>query len=216
MSHDAPKKSMVRTDSKVQEAIDRLLRGDSNAKEELLGYARKQLVLMTRKRLRGNSGFPKVGRWMETDDVTQLTMIRLLKAFDASPVNTVGEFYALAARHIRYELINLKHYLQAKWKFSEGWADRSGADGKSDIFTGATSRDELEDDLPDFLLEIFDSLPADQQRMLNLVYYNGLPHEDAAAEMGVHTSTFDRAWRTMKAELAARLRTSEAGEKTVP
>ena len=43
MSPEAPKQAIVLIDSRVQEAIERLRRGDGTAKQELLVPAQKQL-----------------------------------------------------------------------------------------------------------------------------------------------------------------------------
>ncbi len=51
-------------------------------------------------------GFPVLRAWEETDDVWQSAAVRFDKALKSRPPGTVVEFFSLAARQIRWQLLD--------------------------------------------------------------------------------------------------------------
>lgn len=71
--------------------------------------------------------FPRVGRYVDVDDVVQNTLIRLLRTMrDVRPGST-RQFYALTTELIRRELLDLaKHYYGPRGEGTTGRPSRSG------------------------------------------------------------------------------------------
>src|SRR5579884_307062 len=92
----------------IQAWLDRLRSGDAAACDELLRCACERLHNLARKMLRS---YPNVHRWEQTDDVLQNATLRLYRTLQQIPVETVRDFFRLAALNIRRELLDLaKHY----------------------------------------------------------------------------------------------------------
>jgi RNA polymerase sigma-70 factor (ECF subfamily) len=94
--------------TQLQAWIDRIKAGDPTAHAELLNHACERLRRLTRKMLQDFSG---VRRWEGTDDVCQNALLRLHKALQTVPLESVEQFFRLAATQIRRELLDLaRHY----------------------------------------------------------------------------------------------------------
>lgn len=63
--------------AQLHDWLDRVQAGDLAAREELLRGVGNRLERLARKMLRR---FPGVHRWVETDDVLQSALVRLLRA----------------------------------------------------------------------------------------------------------------------------------------
>ena len=82
--------------------------GDASARGELVGHARERLLRLTRKMLQD---FRRVHRWEDSDDVLHDALFRLDQALQVVKVASVREFFRLAAKQIRRQLIDLaRHY----------------------------------------------------------------------------------------------------------
>src|SRR5437660_12900850 len=94
--------------SVVQGWVDRLNRGEPDAREQLLSHASDRLTRLTRKMLRD---YPGVRRWEQTDDVLQNALLRLCRALRDVTPPTARDYFRLAALQIRRELLDLaRHY----------------------------------------------------------------------------------------------------------
>src|SRR5262249_27111768 len=76
--------------TQLQAWIDRIKAGDQTAHAELLNHACERLRRLTRKMLQDFSG---VRRWEETDDVCQNALLRLHRALQAVPLESVEQFF---------------------------------------------------------------------------------------------------------------------------
>jgi DNA-directed RNA polymerase specialized sigma24 family protein len=74
--------------------LDRVQAGDLSAREELLRSVGNRLERLARKML---GRFPTVRRWVETDDVLQSALVRLLRALEEVRPDSMRHFFALAA-----------------------------------------------------------------------------------------------------------------------
>src|SRR5262245_32910192 len=113
----------------VQGWLERARAGDREALNALLVFTTGRLRRLTRVMLRGH---PAVRRWEEPEDVLQNALVRLLRALESVPPATAREFFALAARHIRWELVDLarRYYGPQGWGANHASAsDNSGATG---------------------------------------------------------------------------------------
>jgi len=177
----------------IQDALD----GKPNAREALLNHAGDRLLRMTRVMFHD---FPALRRWEQTDDVFQNAMIRLHRALADVEVQSVAHFFNLAGVQIRRTLLDLvKHHFGPEGDAANHHTDRQPADDK-----GGSLRKigHPPDDLAtwtEFHQQV-ELLPPAEQEVVNLLFYEGLQQEQAAAVLGISYSTLKRRWQ------AARLR----------
>jgi len=183
--------------TQLQLWVDRLNAGDPAARDALIAHACERLRRLVRVMLRG---FPGVHAFEETDDVAQNVIIRLMRRLEAVQVPTAAEFFRLAARETRRELISLaRHY--------GGGAAPARPAGGTPEGTDLAPVDALDTThMPDRLAvwteyhEHVEALPDDERAVFDLLWYEGMSQMEAAAALGVPRGTVQRAW------LSARLR----------
>src|SRR5437868_4491862 len=96
----------------LHDLIDRIQKGDDDARDELIRSVGNSLERLARKMLQR---YPGVHRWEETGDVLQNALLRLLRAVQEIKPPTMRDFFALAAEQVRRELIDLaRHYRSGK------------------------------------------------------------------------------------------------------
>jgi RNA polymerase sigma-70 factor (ECF subfamily) len=185
------------SDAKLQCLVEDAIAGKPAARELLLDHAGDRLLRMTRAMFHD---FPALQRWEQTDDVFQDAMIRLHRALAAVEVQSVAHFFNLAGVQIRRTLLDLvKHHLGPEGAAANHHTDHQPADDN-----GGTLRKvgEQPDDIEAWteFHERVGKLPLDEQEVVNLLFYEGLQQEQAAAVLGISYSTLKRRWQ------AARLR----------
>src|SRR2546421_3225469 len=87
--------------------LPRAVTGDEAAVDALLRHCGDRLTTLTRRML---GDFQRVRRWVETDDVLQNALLRLLGALRSVRPQTPREFFVLANLQIRRELIDLARH----------------------------------------------------------------------------------------------------------
>jgi RNA polymerase sigma-70 factor (ECF subfamily) len=196
----------------LQVWIDRLQTGDQVARDELLAHACERLRRLTRKMLRGFSG---VRRWEQTDDVLQNALLRLWTALRQVTPRTVREFCGLAALQIRRELLDLARQHFGPEGMGAHHASRAETDGPPDTPpAGPESPDTTYE--PSRLAvwgefhQQVEALPAEEKEAFDLVWYQGLTQDKAAALLGISEATLKRRW------LAARRRLHQALKGQLP
>jgi len=183
--------------SELHDLLERVRHGDFDARNRVIEHACDRLRRLTQKML---GKYPKVRRWAETDDVLQNSLLRLHHSMAELKPESVRQFYGLAAVQIRRELLDLaKHFLGA-----EGIGGNHHSDG------GESAESQTTDLLEPETLEAWarfhehvDSLPQDEQEVVQLVWYEGFKQNEAAAVLGISLATLKRRWQS------ARLRLSE-------
>jgi RNA polymerase sigma-70 factor (ECF subfamily) len=190
--------------TRLQHYLDRLQAGDESARKELLGGVCERLGRLTQTMLRD---YRRVKRWEQTDDVLQSALLRLYRALETVTPATLREFYRLAALQVRRELIDLaRHYFgpESPGAHYESVADAPGAQASplADPADSTYRPDRLAD-WAEFH-EQASNLPAEEQEVFDLVWYQELTHAEAAALLDVSTKTVQRRWH------AACLRLHEA------
>src|SRR5437016_4736692 len=86
----------------LQNWLDRLKGGDEQARHELLKHAYSRLAVLARRKLK------QFERRENTDFVLHEGLLRLEKALQQVRPDTVLQFFALASKHMRWVLLNLK------------------------------------------------------------------------------------------------------------
>jgi RNA polymerase sigma-70 factor (ECF subfamily) len=176
--------------SQLLSLLDRMRAGDSAAADELFRHLGDRLMRLARKMLRG---FPAVRRWEETPDVLQKTSLRLLQALRKVRPDSTRHFFALASKHLRYELLDLKEHYQPvnAAHHSDGIVGSSGTPAHEPV-DPAPSLDELEEWCA-FHRQI-DELREEEREVVDLHFYQGLTKAEAAELLGVDVRTVQRRW----------------------
>jgi RNA polymerase sigma-70 factor (ECF subfamily) len=170
--------------------LDRMRDGDRAAADELFRRSGERLERLARKMLRG---FPAVRRWERTSDVLQNASLRLLQALRKVCPDSTRAFFALAGKHIRYELMDLKRRYQAANAMhqTDGVAGNSGTLEYEPV-DPAPGLDELEK-WGAFHRQI-DALPEEERAVVDLHFYQGLSKVEAAEILGMHLRKAQRLW----------------------
>lgn len=185
--------------------LERMRAGDRSAPDELIRHVCGRLEKLTRQMLRG---FPGVRRWVQTDDVLQNALVRLLRALQAVEPGSMREFFALATEQIRRELLDLvRHYYGPE---GPGAHHATGADGNGSQGP-AYEKPDLSHE-PSGLAEWcefhrhINELPEEERDVVGLLYYQGLTQAEAAAVLHVTVRTVQRRWQAALLKLHAILK----------
>lgn len=189
------------TTGAVQNCLTRLRAGDPAACDELIAVAADRLRRLTRKMV---SERDRLRRWEDADDVFQNATLRLYRALRETVPETALAFFRLAALQVRRELIDLaRHYFGPQGRGAHHASGVQPADGAPAAEPPQSTYD------PGRLAEWtefhhqVEALPDDDRTVIDLLWYQGLPQEEAAGLLGVDVRTVQRRW------LRARLRLHE-------
>jgi DNA-directed RNA polymerase specialized sigma24 family protein len=178
----------------VQALLDRLRRGDVDARNELINLTYDRLLALTRK-IRKDFTSP-ARRTQESGSVLSAAYIRLQRALEQILPTIDGkftprEFFGLASLQIRRELLDRIR--------AEGRGGVSGGPGIDPPTKGAGPVDLA---IWKEFLEKIDSLPAEEREVVDLLFFQDLSQQEAAAVLGVDKSTVKRRWRRARETLA--------------
>src|SRR5262245_34326857 len=142
--------------------------GDREAADELLRSVGRRLELIARKMLRG---FPNVRGWVDTNDLVQGTLLRLLATLQKLQPTSPRHFFNLAAVHVRRELVDLARHFAGK-----EFTPLDAVDPDETPTTGPP--EDL--DLWYRFHEAVENLPTEEHELVGLVFYHGWTHAQAA------------------------------------
>ena len=185
-------------DTRLQSLINAVRAGDPRARELLIGHASNRVLVLTRRMFRGRPGLQ---RWEQTDDVFQNAMLRLHRALETTEVETVRHFFNLATIQIRRELIDLgrKHF------GPHGIGRNHHTDHQPPDQAGGTlhALESEPSDLAEWteFHERAQRMPDEEREVFDLLYYEGLSQDEAAAVLGVSVRTIRRRWNDAKFRL---------------
>jgi RNA polymerase sigma-70 factor (ECF subfamily) len=180
----------------LQLCLERLQAGDEAAREDLLRRACERLRRLTRAMLKE---YARLKRWEETDDVFQSASLRLYRALQQMTPESPRHFFHLATVQIRRELIDLaRHYYGPA---GPGTAHESDAGGENSP-TEPRRTDAQPDAAPgpgelaawSEFHEQVEALPAEEQEVFDLLWYQGLTPAEAAPLLNVSDRTVRRRW----------------------
>lgn len=181
------------TTADLQRWVDLLHAGRPEARAGLLNRARDRLRLLARAML---GGFPTVRTQEQTDDVLNGSLLRLHATLAEVRPESLRHFFNLAGQAIRRELIDVSRRL------NRGDGRRVVVMPDDAPALHPASRECCPVDLAtwgEFHLAV-EALPADEQEVVNLLWYEQMTQAEAAAVLGVSERTVLRRWH------AARLR----------
>lgn len=191
-----------RLTSELQGWLERMRTGDRSvvdeARSEIVRLAGGRLELLTRRMLRRNS---RLRRWEETADVLQNSLVRLHRALETVRPESVRQLFGLAATQIRRELVDMarKHFgpmgQGAHHKTDPRAADPNGARERE--FADRRGEPSSIAEWTDFHEKVGE-LPSVEREVFDLLWYQGLNQEEAAAILGVTSRTVKSRWRRAK------------------
>ena len=170
--------------------------GDASAANELFESIGQRLEHLARRMLRG---YPNVRCWVDTADVFQGAVWRLLNTLQKLEPATTRDFFNLAAAHVRRELLDLARRHSGKKRPGSGPPvdeDSSLAPSDSD-FVGA---DDLE--LWGRFHEAVEKLPAEEREVFSLAFYHGWTQPKIAELFQVNERTVRRRWQAACIQLS--------------
>lgn len=143
----------------------------------------------------------RVGRWAETDDVLQNSLMRLHRSLAEVRPESARQFYGLATTHIRRELIDL-----ARKHFGAGGI---GANHHTD---GGIATENKSDDAEPESVEAWakfheqvEALPEPEREVVNLLWYEEMTQPEAAEVLDISLATLKRRWQSARIRLSETL-----------
>jgi RNA polymerase sigma-70 factor (ECF subfamily) len=191
------------TTGHLQNYLDRLRQGDSDAREALLANSRARLLLLTRKMLRL---YPRVRRREESDDVVQNVLVRLDRMLDQVAIRSVRDYLRLAATNIRRELIDLaRHYCGPQGAGAHEVALPGPAGNTQDLAARNVGEDTSNEPARlaawTELHQQIERLPDEECEVFDLLWYQGLSQTEAAALLAVSVKTVRLRWQSARLNL---------------
>ena len=180
--------------TEARELLGRLRAGDDSARDRLIALAQARFAGLARAMLRRH---PHVRRWEETDDLLQAALLRLHRGLAVVRPDDVPHFDNLAATQIRRELIDLARSASGP----EGIGKNHHTDG---VDPGRRLAQVAADGPPGSLEEwaafheAVGRLPDEEREVMELLWYRGLTHAQAAEALGVATKTIQRRWASAR------------------
>ena len=183
-----------RTTVAVQRYLDDLagVSGDSEAElviRELLARSVDRLHLLCAHLL--HRSYPRLTKGpfnLNADEVLSAVVERMLKAMRQIRPGTVRQFFALASRHMRWELNDLARGLdvrEAAFELRESWVvapPKPSADSAPPAPSATLSR----------ILSAIDELPEEEREVFNLVRLQAMGISETARLVGVSSKTIQR------------------------
>jgi RNA polymerase sigma-70 factor (ECF subfamily) len=182
-------------DTEARDLLDRLRAGDSSARDALIALAQARFVALARAMLRR---YPQVRRWEQTDDLLQAALVRLHRSLAEVRPDGLEHFDNLAAAQVRRELIDLARHHRGP----EGLAAHHHTDGAdpgsrlAQVADGSGRPESLEEWAA--FHDAVERLPEEERRVMDLLWYRGLTHAQAAEALGVATKTVQRRWASAR------------------
>jgi RNA polymerase sigma-70 factor (ECF subfamily) len=199
--------------SLLQSLLLRVNAGDPAARAQLLEHTRGRLVRLAHTMLRD---FPRVRRWEETDDVLQNALLRLLQGLERVAPATVADYFRLATRQLRRELLDLvRHYYGPHGLGAHHSSQAPGGTSGDSPGPVPEAADTTQD--PGRLAawaefhERVAALAEPEREVFELLWYHGLTQAEAAEVLQVSVPTVKRRWLAARLDLQEALRGEPPG-----
>jgi RNA polymerase sigma factor (sigma-70 family) len=193
------------SDGELTRLVEQYRAGDPAARDRLIDFTYERFLRLTSRML---DQFPRLRRWEETGDVFQEAQARLIAALKAVRPESKDHFLRLAAVQIRRALHDLsRHHFGPRGAAAhhDSNGGTPGGDGTNDPRPAGTPADG-----PSTLAEwtefheAVEALPEDLRTVVDLHFFQGLTHDQAAAELGVDARTVKRRWSRARRLLVER------------
>jgi RNA polymerase sigma factor (sigma-70 family) len=182
------------------ELLERMRRGDRDARDELIRTFQTRLGLLARKML---AKYPGVARWVDFEDLLQNSLLRLLSALESVQPDSTRAFFGLAAEQMRRELLDLGRHFYGPQGIGANHA--SVQDNLENSQPGLDPPDRGDDDRDlerwcQFHQEV-EKLPAYEREVVDLIYYHGWTQAEVAELFHVNVRTVRRWWESALVKL---------------
>jgi RNA polymerase sigma-70 factor (ECF subfamily) len=142
--------------------------------------------------------YPQVRRWEQTDDLLQAALVRLHRSLAQVHPEGVKHFDNLAAAQIRRELIDLaRRYQGPEGLGAHHHTDGAAPDSRLARVADGSVRPESLEEWAAFH-EAVARLPEEERQVVDLLWYRGLTHAQAAEALGIATKTVQRRWASAR------------------
>ncbi|MFQ3593018.1 MAG: sigma-70 family RNA polymerase sigma factor [Gemmataceae bacterium] len=191
----------------MQALVSDFQRGNLAATNQLFARAQERMLSIARSMLRR---YPRVGRWVQEEDVVQEAMVRLLRALRSIKPESIRSFYGLAAEQIRRELIDLTRKLFGPEGAGSNHESHliNQADGQqsSPVAEPVAPTDTLEElERWNALHRAIEELESKLREVFSLTFYHGWGQREIAELMQVDERTVRRWWRRAVLQLTDQL-----------
>jgi RNA polymerase sigma-70 factor (ECF subfamily) len=166
--------------------------GDPAAADALLRATCGRLEALARKMLRG---FPRVRLHVQTDDVLQNALVRLLRALETLEPGSMRDFFNLAAVLIRRELLDLARHFRGIIQHEDRRVGQTEPEGRQAEPEARTDEPQDLERWARFHEEV-ERLPVEEREVVSLVFYHGWTQAQVAELYGVTIRTVQRRWQT--------------------
>ncbi len=175
------------------ELLERMRRGDRNARDELIRAFQARLGLLVRKML---AKYPGVGRWVDFEDLFQNSLLRLLRALESVQPDSTRAFFGLAAEQMRRELLDLGRGLYGPQGIGANHTSFHGDPEGNGVSFEPTDPGIDETDFERWCRfhEEVEKLPTQEREVVGLIYYHGWPQVQVADLFEVDVRTVRRWW----------------------
>ena len=175
----------------LQGLLDRLRKGDREARRLLLERACERLRRLAGRMLHGS--FPELARRHELDSVVHETLVRLLQALDQTEPLTVADFFRLAAHKFRQVLLDMAQ--SERRRAQREVLGLSGADSEGPAPSAAsTSYDPARLALWTEFHEKVATLSEQERAVFEMHYYLELPQTEIAQVLKLHPRKVSYLW----------------------
>jgi RNA polymerase sigma factor (sigma-70 family) len=180
--------------------LERLRAGDSTVADDLLRHVSGRLQRLTRQMLKGH---PAVRRWVQTDDVLQGALLRLLRAVHNVHPSSMREFFGLATQQIRRELIDLARHYYGPHGVGANHASRGPDAALPNPAAEPPDASPEPGELAEWceFHEKIELLSEEHREVVGLLFYQGLTQAEAAELLGVTVRTVQRRWNAAMVQL---------------
>lgn len=187
---------MQPTSDPLQHWLDRLRAGADPSPDELCRLCEARVRALVRPRLRT---FPLVVQDSQTTDVTNETILRLLSALrgDVRPRSTL-DLERFMASKVRHVLLDMHKMIQRRRR-------QTGPLGEAEFVLPAAEDAGVDIDLMVAFHEYVQQLPADEQALFDVFYYQGRTKTQAAALLGMTPTTAHTRWTKARLRLSRTL-----------
>ena len=186
----------------LQGLLDRLRKGDREARRLLLERACERLRRLAGRMLYGS--FPELARRHEVDSVVHETWVRLLQALDKTEPPSVADFFRLAAHKFRQVLLDMAQ--GERRRAQREVLGLSGADSEGPAPSAAsTSYDPARLALWTEFHEKVAKLGELERAVFEMHYYLDLPQAEIARVLELHPRKVSYLWVAATEKLGADL-----------
>lgn len=183
--------------TRMHDCVERLRQGDVAGGDELIRATCARLERLARKLL---AQFPDIGRWEDAEDVLQNALIRLTRSLQDVRPNSMREFFALGATHLRRELLDMARRYRGPLGIGSNQDSVSGMEPGSGEESSVMELDRWSE-----FHHAVERLPTAEREVVGLVFYHGWEQKQIAELFNVTERTVRRWWQSACDRLKAQL-----------